>query len=267
MCLIGLAWQQHPRYPLIMAANRDEFYARATRAAHWWPGTSIMAGQDLVGGGTWLGATRDGRLAALTNFRERPAPDTSTERPSRGTLVHSCLNAVGDGFLPAALNEQRADFAGFNLLSGRVLGPAPRLAFVSNRDQQRAALEPGIYGLSNGVLDAPWPKTCALRDALRECIGATSDNLSTPLFAALAQRAEAVDDALPDTGVSLELERRLSAAFIHSPGYGTRCSTLILVRADGLATFIERPFDDHGVAAADKTFIWRMTPVVERTTA
>ncbi|MFK8015641.1 MAG: NRDE family protein [Gammaproteobacteria bacterium] len=258
MCLIAFAWQQHASYPLVLAANRDEFYARPTRAARWWPDSDILAGQDEVGGGTWLGLSRDGRLAALTNFRERQSPDTCDQRPSRGALVHTCLSSSSDGALPDELRARSAEFAGFNLLSGRVHGPSAHLGFVSNRDTDRAALEPGVYGLSNGVLNAPWPKTCALTQALTDTLAGSKNTLVDTLFDALAQRHQARDQTLPDTGISLELERRLSAAFIHSPGYGTRCSTLVLIRDDGLATFIERAFDEHGTQGADKTFHWRI---------
>lgn len=256
MCLIGIAWQAHPRYSLIVAANRDEFYARPTRAAHWWVGDSVLAGRDLAGGGTWLGVTRDGRFAALTNFREPQASDLNDARPTRGALVTDCLD--GDrGLLPRDTHARIADYAGFNLLSGNASGDNARLQFVTNRGDDRDVLAPGVYGMSNGELDAPWPKVHALRDAMSGLIS-NDDLQADTLLEVLAQRHTANDEALPDTGVGLELERRLSASFIQSPGYGTRCSSLLAIGYDGQASFIERGFDDQGAPGHTRTFVWRI---------
>jgi uncharacterized protein with NRDE domain len=257
MCLIGISWRMHPDYPLIVAANRDEFYARATRGAHWWPDAPVLAGRDLVGGGTWLGVTRGGRFAALTNFREPRPGDTAGARPSRGELVAAGLlgNRATDALAPD--RPQRDAYAGFNLLAGNVLGPAAKLAFATNRGKDIAALAPGIYGMSNGVLDAPWPKVGALREAMATIDG-DRHTLPAPLLDALARREIASDHTLPDTGVGLDIERRLSAAFIHSDGYGTRCSTVLMIGADSIATFIERAYDDHGHALEQRTFCWQV---------
>ncbi len=256
MCLIGIAWQAHAHYPLIVAANRDEFYARPTQDAHWWLGDDVLAGRDLAGGGTWLGVTRDGRIAALTNFREPVAADAGDTRPTRGALVTDCLRDA-HGLLPAATHGRVADYAGFNLLSGTITGDDARLQFITNRGDDRDTLAPGVYGMSNGELDAPWPKVQALRAAMHTLIDDGAVHADA-LLDILGQRQTAHDAALPDTGVGLELERRLSASFIQSPGYGTRCSTLLTVRDDGQATFIEGSFDEHGTPGLTKTFVWRI---------
>ena len=256
MCLIGIAWQAHPRFSLIVAANRDEFYARATRDAHWWVSGDVLAGRDLAGGGTWLGVTRDGRFAALTNFREPLTADPSDTRPTRGALVTDCL-ADEHGLLPPTSHARVADYAGFNLLSGKINGDDARLQFITNRGHDRDVLAPGVYGMSNGELDAPWPKVHALRDAMTQLIEDDAMEADT-LLDVLGQRQTAADAALPDTGVGLELERRLSASFIQSPGYGTRCSSLLAVDYDGEATFIERSFDEQGEPGHSKTFVWRI---------
>lgn len=261
MCLIGISWQRHPRYAFIMAANRDEFYARPTAAAHWWRGQKTLAGLDLEGIGTWLGATRDGRFAALTNFRERLHPHPEDPRPSRGQLVRRCLEDSEDGHLPQDLRARANDFAGFNLLCGRLIGPRARLSFHTNRGSNRTALEPGVYGMSNGELGADWPKVRALEATMSDL---PADKPLAPILLDALTRAEiASDTALPDTGVGIELERRLSAAFILSAGYGTRCSTVLLVDHHGNAAFIERTFDASGVATATREFVWRISQGLE----
>lgn len=255
MCLIGISWQTHPKYPFIMAANRDEFYARPTAAAHWWPGHSVLAGRDLEGGGTWLGVTRDGRFCALTNFRERLHPHPEDPRPSRGELVQRCLEG-SDGHLPADIAQRRHDFAGFNLLSGQLTGADARLSFHTNRGDDQFALAPGVYGMSNGELGASWPKVNALETTMSDL--AIDLDPSEALLSAMQSDDIASDTALPDTGVGIELERRLSAAFILSDGYGTRCSTVLMVDHVGLATFIERSFDETGAATHTRAFNWRI---------
>lgn len=252
MCLIGFSWQTHKDYPLIVAANRDEFYARATDSAHWWPGSPVLAGRDLVGGGTWLGVTRHGRFAALTNFREPLNNDLTDPRPSRGALVIDHLLGRTSTNPP-----DYASFAGFNLLGGDALGPAANLAFTTNRGVNRAQLGPGIYGMSNGQLDAPWPKVVALKNVLSQIRGDRHAR-ERRLLDALALRDIAGDHALPDTGVGLEIERRLSAAFIQTEGYGTRCSSVLIIDSAGIATFTERSYDERANIAAQRTFHWRV---------
>ena len=262
MCLIGFAWHRHPRYALILAANRDEFHARATDPLAWWPGYDCLAGRDRVGGGTWLGVTRSGHFAALTNFREPVSPtDAGTDKPSRGELVTGSLNAD-----PAAQSSTDAGldrYAGFNLIRGRLTGPDATLAFVSNRDESRASIAPGIYGLSNGAFDAAWPKAARLKSDLAALCAAPdvdAHSATEQLRTALGRPERATgDDQLPDTGLDIEIERRLSAAFILGERYGTRCSTILLVEHTGRATMTEYSFVPDGSLALTRRFVWRMS--------
>jgi uncharacterized protein with NRDE domain len=238
MCLIVFAWQVIPGTPLLVAANRDEYYARPSQAAHWWPDRpDIYAGRDLAGGGTWAGISRGGRFAALTNIRAPGAwrPDA----PSRGHLVSDFLA----GSLPApdhvaALAADAAAYNGYNLL----VGDADTLVWSSNgnRDDARNGrpLAPGIYGLSNAGLDTPWPKVVRTKAQFASlvCQGAPSD----AYFEMLGDTSQPGDRRLPDTGVGLEKERLLSAVLIESADYGTRVSTLIRIDDRQGADLIER---------------------------
>jgi uncharacterized protein with NRDE domain len=223
MCLILVAWQAHPGYPLLVAANRDEFYARRTASADFWPESpQVLAGRDLEAGGTWLGITRQGRFAALTNYRDPSSH--KPQAPSRGKLVADFLR--GKDSIDAYLDTLDATaYNGFNLL----LGDGKQLIAFSNITMQRHELAPGVYGLSNALLDTPWPKVGAGKTALETALTALPDE--TALFRLLRDDTLHPDAALPATGVSLAWERLLSAAFIRSPDYGTRCSTVIKVGA------------------------------------
>jgi len=240
MCLILLAWHVHPGFPLVVAANRDEYFARRTASADFWhEHPQVMAGRDLEAGGTWLGLTRYGRFAALTNYRDpvRHKPDA----PSRGRLVADFL--CGDAPIEAYLDSlQPAAYNGFNLL----LGDGQQLVAFSNITRQRHVLAPGIYGLSNATLDTPWPKVGAGKTALAHALATLPDE--TALQHLLRDDRIHPDTALPATGVSLAWERLLSAAFIRSPDYGTRCSTLIKVGADGTASLDEKTWLPGGLA-------------------
>ena len=232
MCLILLAWQAHPAFPLVVAANRDEFFARRTATANFWPDhPHVLAGRDLEAGGAWLGLTLGGRFAALTNYRDPGAHKLSA--PSRGRLVADYL--IGNMSIDAYLDSlQPTAFNGFNLL----LADRQRLVAFSNVSGLRHELAPGIYGLSNALLDTPWPKLGAGKTALESALASLPDD--THLFQLLRDDAIHPDDNLPSTGVSREWERLLSAAFVRSPDYGTRCSTVIKVGADGTASFEEQ---------------------------
>jgi uncharacterized protein with NRDE domain len=236
VCLILVAWQAHPDYPLVIAANRDEFYARRTASADFlaeFP--QVLAGRDLEAGGTWLGITREGRFAALTNYRD-PA-NQKPKAPSRGKLVADFL--TGDTDIDTYLDSlSAADYNGFNLLLGNFENKNSRLLAFSNVSTDRHELTPGIYGLSNHLLDTPWPKVGAGKTALNDALAALPDE--TALFHLLHDDTIHPDDTLPATGVSLDWERLLSAAFIRSPEYGTRCSTLVKVGASGTATLDEQ---------------------------
>ena len=236
MCLVLLAWEKHPRHRLIVAANRDEFYARPTAAAGWWADhPRVLAGRDLREGGTWMGVTRDGRFAAVTNVREPEMYRVGA--PSRGHLVGNFLisRAPSMGYV-AGLMPIAPGFNGFNLL----LWDGTTLAWFSNRGPGARTLPPGVYGLSNAQLDTPWPKVVLGKDDLRRAMEGPDDELEARLFASLARRDPAPDAELPRTGVGDERERALSSAFIATPEYGTRCSTVLLVGRDGEVSLTER---------------------------
>lgn len=263
MCLIVFAWRQHPTFDCLLAANRDEFHARPTEAAHWWDNPSgVFAGRDMKAGGAWCAAGRDGRFAAVTNVRE---PTASAGRYSRGLLVRDYL-AADDNAAAWAHRVHRAggDFSPFNLL----LGDRDSLWFVSNRGQQRLlALAPGVYAISNGHWGDRWPKTERAESGLREVLtqwptgaamqdpaatGRLSPAVASALFELLAGRDAAPAHQLPNTGVPAEQEAFLSPIFIRSTVYGTRASTVMARSVTGGMTFYERGFDAdarvaHGV--------------------
>jgi len=239
MCLALLALDAHPAYALVVAANRDEYHARPTAPAHWWQ-EGLLAGRDLHAGGTWLGFTREGRFALLTNFRD-PSRNNANA-PSRGALVPEAL--VGGHDAHAAVTrivDAASHYNGFNLLAGT----HERATWGSNREAQTRALVRGTYGLSNALLDEPWPKVVSTKAALDAWVGEGTVDVE-PLFEALARRTIAPDAELPRTGVAIEWERRLSAPFIVSESYGTRCSTVFTLDRRGNARFVERSFDAEG---------------------
>lgn len=247
MCLLVFAWRSHPDYPLVLVGNRDEFYTRRTRPASWWGhAVSLLAGHDEEAGGTWLGITRRGRFAALTNVR---APtERNPHAPSRGALVLSALQAPQrSGEWLEAQAPKTAAFNGYNLLVGDVLpnhsgADGSALHYYSNRlEQAPEPLAPGIYGLSNGFLDTPWPKVTRAVGAFA-CTIAAGVALE-PLIRLMEPRDEARDSELPATGVPLDWERALSAIQIRANGYGTRTTTVLTVRNDALVTYFERTFD------------------------
>lgn len=242
MCLIAFAWQAHDDYPLIVASNRDEFFARPTAPADWWPDDRMLAGRDLRAGGTWMGAARNGRFAALTNHRDPSAQ--RADAPSRGELVGDFLL---DGASPSSALARIATTAGryngFNLLAAQWNANGAGLWIVSSPgDAAPVAIVPGVHGLSNAHLDTPWPKVEQAVDAMRRAIAAPMalDTLTNRLFRMLDDRSVAVDERLPHTGIPRETERALSAAFIRMPDYGTRASTVLVVDRNGRATFVER---------------------------
>ncbi len=244
MCLIILAIKSHPAYKLIIAANRDEYYERPTAAAAFWADIpDILAGKDLRAGGTWLGITRKGRIAAITNYRD-PASIKSGS-PSRGNLARDYLSGRKNpvDFL-AGLGKNAGHYNGFNL----IIGDKDDLHWYSNRGEGTRYLTPGIYGLSNHLLDTPWPKVTRGKEIFQKQLSNEKDTGPDALFNLLADQTIPDDKNLPDTGVGLEWERILSPIFITSKIYGTRSSTLIMIDMNNHATFIERTFDptsDH----------------------
>ena len=243
MCLLVLAWMTHPRYRLVVAANRDEFHDRPAAPLAWWSEDGrVLAGRDLRAGGTWMGVTRAGRFGVVTNFRELEAPPVA-DAPSRGRLVPEFLAGADQ---PAAfvdrLNGAAARFAGFNLL----VGDARELHYVSNRDSGGPrALEPGLYGLSNHQLDTPWPKLVKTRERFAAALE-QRDLEAGALFELLDDREPAAGDSMPDSGLPPEWERALSAPFVLNERYGTRCSTVVLAGHDGHTIAAERRFDSAG---------------------
>ena len=237
MCLIAWRWQPTDTTPLVLLANRDEFHARPTRALTQWPGSAVMAGQDMEGGGTWLGATASGRVAALTNYRD-PAL-MAAGRPSRGALVQSFLESSlsAEAFL-VELRRYAGQYNPFNLLvyDGQTLAGCESRADAF----EAILLSPGVGCLSNGDFDSAWPKVTQLRAALSDVLS-EAEATDQQLLALLDNREVAPDDLLPQTGVPLDLERALSAAFITLPGYGTRASTIVRVHADSVY-MLERSF-------------------------
>lgn len=237
MCLIVVGWRVHPDYPLVVAANRDEFHARPSAPLARWPDApEIIGGRDLEAGGTWLGITKDGRFAAVTNVRE---PGMAKGERSRGALTRDFLIADTSAADYAAQVDGRR-YSGFNLL----LGDGESLVYCSNRDGQPRRLAPGIYGLSNHVLDSPWPKLLAARERFAAALPGLPDE--SAFFELLADPAIVADENLPATGVPLEWERLLSAIFVNSENYGTRASTLVWQRADGVITAHEQSFGPNG---------------------
>lgn len=244
MCLAMLALDSHRSYGLVVAANRDEYHARPTAPAHWWE-EGLLAGRDLHAGGTWLGVTRHGRFALLTNFRDPSRNDGNA--PSRGTLVPDILLDARDADAAVAhIVEAGAQYNGFNLLAGT----HARTTWGSNRAARTKALARGTYGLSNALLDDPWPKVVSTKAALDAWVAGGEEDVE-PLFEALAQRVLAADAELPATGVAIEWERRLSAPFIVGDSYGTRSSTVFTLDRAGNARFVERSFDANGDVTGD----------------
>ncbi|WP_425929540.1 NRDE family protein [Pseudomonas sp. NyZ201] len=237
MCLIVFAWRPGHARPLIVAANRDEFYARPTQAlASWDEAPGVHAGRDLEAGGTWLGVGPQGRFAALTNIRD---PGQALGARSRGELVAGYLRGElsVEAYLDKVAGEARL-YSGFNLL----VGNAGQLGYLHAGDTPRM-LEAGVYGLSNAALDTPWPKLVKAREALRERL---DDPQPEELFELLGDARPAADAELPSTGVGLATERLLSSVFIASQNYGTRASTVLVVEADGRRRLVERSFGPFG---------------------
>ena len=238
MCLLVFAWRPGHAHPLIVAANRDEFYARPSLPLAQWPeAPQVHAGRDLEAGGTWLGVGANGRFAALTNIRD---PHQPPARKSRGELVAQFLNGEMpiDDYL-ADVVRRSLEYAGFNLL----IGNANELWHYNAQGTEAVMLQPGVYGLSNAGLDTPWPKLLKARAALEMVL----DNPQPEALLALLSDAQVAPFAeLPDTGVGLATETLLSSVFIASQSYGTRASTALIVHADGTRHLVERSFGPYG---------------------
>lgn len=271
MCLIVFAVDAHPAYPIVLGANRDEFYGRPTEAAKWWkdaPG--VLAGRDLRGNGTWLGVTRSGRWAAVTNYRDGILDRTGA--PSRGELVKDFLagSATPEDYL-AYLSTRADRYNGFNLLvaEGSVVwwltnrwtpGAGGATAAGATRWERVAS---GVHGLSNHLLDTPWPKVERGKASLQELLQA-DDPRPDSMLDALIDRTLAADHDLPETGIPLELERALSSSFIVTPDYGTRSSTALSIDTAGVVRFSERSFEAGGTFRMDQHFAFERRPPSRR---
>jgi uncharacterized protein with NRDE domain len=244
VCLIVLAVDQHPDYPLILAANRDEFHARPTENARWWPDRpDILGGRDLQAGGTWLAVDRQGRLATVTNFRDAKRPESNQR--SRGHLVtdflggelgpHDYLDHVDEGA-----------YAGFNL----IVADDRDIAYLSNREDGKRNLAPGIYGLSNALLDGPWDKVERSKQRLTELL-ARGDISVASLLHLMDDRNRGPADEIERGRLDVDTAHAITAPFIVMPEYGTRCTTVVLAGEDGDWRFFERRFDASGRPAGE----------------
>lgn len=236
MCLILMAFDCDPRYKLVLAANRDEFYNRPTKALHEWPDNpGLLAGKDLLEGGTWMGVTKSGRFAALTNYRDQTH---KSHAPSRGRLVQKFITTdIAAEQYTNDLTNYHSQYNGYNLL----LGSFDSLLYISNRDSQVRPVTPGIHGLSNSLLDVPWPKVTLGKQYLHNCLQESTLNVEH-IFEFMADNTSVADQDLPHTGVPLVWERLLSPIFIASDNYGTRSTSVLLVDRNNSVQWWERSF-------------------------
>lgn len=256
MCLIIFAYQMDPRFPLVVAANRDELFARATAQADIWidaeTGRKILSGRDLQAGGTWLGVTPNGRFAAVTNIRD---PSQTELKPrSRGDLTRQFLAGRDSAEeYCEGLAQSYNKFAGYNLL----VGDGSSLYYVNNSEETVFKLEPGFYGLSNGMLNTSWPKVDKGKAQLESLMQTSTAITTDALIAIMGDRAQAEDADLPDTGIGIEIERKLSSAFILNPArnYGTLCSTAVIIEQSGSIRFSEQNFDSFGNETQGHSFL------------
>ena len=247
MCLVVLGWQQHPEYPIIFAGNRDEFHARPTQEAHWWADEpDILGGRDLQAAGTWLALHRNGRFATVTNYRDAELPVAKLR--SRGHLVTDFLLTT-DGSVEYLNAIDGSEFGGFNLL----VCDGDTLAWLSNRADAVQILEPGVYGLSNALLDSPWHKVVSSKARLEQLIAANKVN-ETELLRLLNDRRKAPVDQIESDRLPFATAHSISAPFIVLPEYGTRSSSVAILDAGGTWRFRERRFGADGKARGDAAF-------------
>ena len=253
MCLILFALDAHPKYSLVLAGNRDEFYGRPTKRAHFWQDyPQILAGKDLKAGGTWMGITKSGRFSAVTNYRELPL-DPNKEK-SRGVLPLDYL-ANGYNAEQYLMEKSREDklFAPYNIL----VGNSHELFYYSNKVDNFHKIDSGVHGLSNHLLNTDWPKVQKGKADLTTWIN-NSDNKVEELFEILSNKSLAEDHLLPNTGVEKDWEKKLSAMFIESPDYGTRMTTVLLVNRNGEVSYIEREFLNGSKDYDEQVFRWKI---------
>ena len=250
MCLLLIANKIHQDYKLIIAANRDEFYDRpALKASFREESPELLAGKDLEGGGTWLGITKTGRFSAITNYRDFNR-EIKKNAPTRGKLtVDFLLGNDNPEKYSKVLREKAQEYNGYNLVYGFI----DELYYYSNETNLVVKLEPGLYGLSNALLNTPWPKVTESKTKVSELIS-SEDFTKENLFEILADNTTADEEQLPDTGIGAEREKALSSNFIRTPQYGTRCSTVILVDKNDNVSFTERTFEKEGEKFSDVNF-------------
>lgn len=249
MCTILFAYDCHPRYQLVVAANRDEFYERPTAPAAFWSDyPDILAGRDLKESGTWMGITTGGRFAALTNYRDPSS--FKPEAQSRGHLVKNYLSSsVAPEAYISKLVNRGSTYNGFNLL----VGTDESLYYYSNREKIIRKVPAGVHGLSNAFLNTPWPKVNKGIKALNAILQYDAIE-AEQLFAIMADREQPDDEDLPQTGVSLEMERMLAPAFVMSPNYGTCLTTVILVEHNHNVQLWERSFINGQLDTYDEVY-------------
>jgi len=251
MCLIFISVNNHPKYKLVIAANRDEFYSRKTiAAAPWADHPEVIGGRDLEANGTWMAMTKSGKIGMVTNYRD--LKNINPKAPSRGHLVSEFLfNGTPSEAYLKEVHLQASQYNGFNL----VLGKLDQLYYYSNYQSKIIPLKPGFYGLSNHLLDTPWPKVTRGKEKFQTVLA--NEKLSTSeLFEILRDDRIAPDNQLPDTGLDLERERALSAMFIKTANYGSRCSTVVLVDKNNRVSYTERVYELSTFDHSEKEYSW-----------
>jgi uncharacterized protein with NRDE domain len=237
MCLIVFEKNNHPDYKLIFAANRDEFYERPSAPLHLWDDEPVYAGKDLKEGGTWCGISRNGRFAAVTNYRN--IKSIKKDSVSRGRIVTDFLTGTSSPeFYSKGLADSASQYNGYSL----IFGHKSELYFFSNQTKKMVKVESGIHGLSNHLMDTPWFNVKRGKQLLKQAIE-KGDNLIDDMFAMLSDKTISPDDELPDTGLEKNIERKISSIFVETPDYGTRSSTVILIDQKDNVTFVERSLD------------------------
>lgn len=257
MCILFIAVKKHPKFPLIIAANRDEFHPRPTQTSQFWDNyPNLLAGKDLSAGGTWMGVTRNGKVSALTNIRDPSRQNDNAK--TRGELVTQFLNKnITQPDYASALEKSTEDYNGYNLLFG-TLSPL-ELSVFNNHTLRHQQLSQGYYGLSNASLDKPWPKIERGKQALADYCESHQEIDTRALFRLLGDNTQAEDEDLPETGVPYEWEKQLSSIFIRGERYGTRSSTILTVDNDNHVEWIEHTFNPEGQTIQQEMFQFDLT--------
>ena len=247
MCLVVFAWKSHPDYKLIVAANRDEFHARPSQEAHWWPDSpDILGGRDLQAGGTWLATARSGRFATVTNYREQQRVRSGLR--SRGEIVTDFVSS-GVAAATYVASSARKNYAGVSVLAA----DHENICYTSNRGDDPVTLAAGVYGLSNASLDTPWSKLTRTKAALTTLIESRKVN-ATELLRLISDKTPAAGTEVDNSELPFKVARALTAPFIVADTYGTRCSTTLLIGNDGRVEFCERRFNPDGTRCGDSNF-------------